>query len=180
MKGFEQMENTNAHNPYEAPAAPSMPGLPESGADFVKAERGTRFLAVLLDGLVYLGVLIPLFIGLAFTGGFTHSTGSKGLVLLFVSLGGLAFLGVFIYNLVLLNGEGQTLGKRWMKVRIVRSNGERAGLGRIFWLRMFVPGLVSRIPFVGVIFALADPLFIFGEERRCVHDMMADTIVVNA
>jgi hypothetical protein len=31
-----------------------------------------------------------------------------------------------------------------------------------------------------VIFAIADPLFIFGEERRCVHDLMADTIVVNA
>jgi uncharacterized RDD family membrane protein YckC len=125
-------------------------------------------------------VMIPFFIGIAFTGGFSHSMGNQGLVLLFMSIGGLAFLGVFIYNLVLLNSDGQTLGKRWMKVRIVRSNGERAGLGRIFWLRMFVPGLIGRIPFVGVIFALTDPLFIFGEERRCVHDMMADTIVVNA
>jgi uncharacterized RDD family membrane protein YckC len=174
------MEETNTHNPYEAPAASMPPGLPESGIDFVKAERGTRFLAVLLDGLVYVGVMIPFIIAFAAFGGFQNSLGSKGVGAVFLAVGFLAFIGVFIYNLVLLNSDGQTLGKRWMKVRIVRSSGERAGLGRIFWLRMFVPGLIGRIPFVGVIFALADPLFIFGEERRCVHDMLADTIVVNA
>lgn len=175
------MEETNTHNPYEAPSAPSMPpNLPESGADFVKAERGTRFLAVLLDGLVYVGVLIPFFIAIGIAGGLGRSSGMNGAAAALMGIGGLAFLGVFIYNLVLLNSDGQTLGKRWMKVRIVRTSGERAGLGRIFWLRMFVPGLIGRIPFVGVIFALADPLFIFGEERRCVHDMLADTIVVNA
>jgi len=27
---------------------------------------------------------------------------------------------------------------------------------------------------------LPDVLFIFGDERRCLHDMMADTIVVDA
>ncbi|WP_354014041.1 RDD family protein [Dyella japonica] len=175
------MEDTNTRNPYEAPSAPSMPpGFRASDVDFVKAERGTRFLAVLLDGLVYVGVMIPFFIIVAVTGGLKRSAGSGGMFAAIMALGGLAFLCLFIYNLVLLNREGQTLGKRWMKVRIVRSNGERAGLGRIFWLRMFVPGLIGRIPFVGVIFVLADPLFIFGEERRCVHDLLADTVVVNA
>lgn len=169
------------HNPYEAPAAPSLPpDLPFEASALSKAERGTRFLAVLLDGLVYLGVAIPFIIAIAVAGGLGHSPMGSGLAMAFLGLGGLAFLGIFIYNLVLLNSDGQTLGKRWMKVRIVRSSGERAGLGRIFWLRMFVPGLIGRIPLVGVIFALVDPLFIFGEERRCVHDMIADTIVVNA
>ncbi|WP_426270978.1 RDD family protein [Dyella kyungheensis] len=175
------MENTGTHNPYEAPAAPSMPpSFSDSDAGFVKAERGTRFLAVLLDGLVYVGVMIPFFIAVAVSGGFKRSTGNGGMFAAIMGIGALAFLCLFIYNLVLLNREGQTLGKRWMKVRIVRSNGERAGLGRIFWLRMFAPGIITRIPLVGVIFAIADPLFIFGEERRCVHDLMADTIVVNA
>src|SRR5579859_4748685 len=113
------MEETNTHNPYEAPAAPSMPpNLPESGADFVKAERGTRFLAVLLDGLVYVGVLIPFFIAIGIAGGLGRSSGMNGAAAALMGIGGLAFLGVFIYNLVLLNSDGQTLGKRWMKVRI--------------------------------------------------------------
>jgi hypothetical protein len=42
-----------------------------------------------------------------------------------------------------------------------------------------VPTLIGMIPYVGWIFSLADPLFIFGESRRCLHDMLADTIVVN-
>jgi uncharacterized RDD family membrane protein YckC len=65
-------------------------------------------------------------------------------------------------------------------IKIVRNDGSRAGLGRIFWLRMFVPGLVGAIPLVGGLFGLIDPLFIFGEEKRCLHDLIADTIVVTA
>lgn len=42
----------------------------------------------------------------------------------------------------------------------------------MFVLLTWIPGLV--------LLALIDPLFIFGRERRCLHDRLARTRVVNA
>jgi uncharacterized RDD family membrane protein YckC len=49
-----------------------------------------------------------------------------------------------------------------------------------FWLRNVVNLLISTIPFVGWIYAIVDVLFIFSENKQCLHDKIAGTIVVNA
>jgi hypothetical protein len=36
------------------------------------------------------------------------------------------------------------------------------------------------VPFVGSFYPLVDVCWIFGEQRRCVHDYIADTIVIRA
>jgi uncharacterized RDD family membrane protein YckC len=95
-----------------------------------------------------------------------------------VALGVLAVAILFIYNLMLLGDRGQTVGKRWLRIRIVRCDGSDADLGRLFGLRMCVPWLIGFV--LGPLFVLPDVLFIFGDERRCLHDMMADTVVVDA
>ena len=51
---------------------------------------------------------------------------------------------------------------------------------RIIWLRNVVIWLLSMIPFLGVVVGLLDALFIFGESRQCLHDKIADTIVIKA
>jgi len=61
-------------------------------------------------------------------------------------------------------------------IKVVRSDGTSIPLGRIFWLRNFLNALISIVPFYGLI----DALFIFGESRQCLHDKLADTIVVRA
>ncbi len=38
---------------------------------------------------------------------------------------------------------------------------------------------MGAIPFVGAIYAIVDILMIFGEEHRCMHDMIATTCVVD-
>ena len=58
--------------------------------------------------------------------------------------------------------------------------GEIPGLGKTLGLRMFVNNLIGNVPFVGPFYTLADILFIFGEERRCLHDHLASTKVVEA
>ncbi|WP_374248451.1 RDD family protein [Thermomonas sp.] len=179
---MDPYNSADAHNvsanPYAAPQA-GVAELPP-GDTQEKAGRGARLAAVLLDGvppMVLMIVCIPI---LVLGDGFTKGSGFNVLGGTVIGIAALALLGYVIYQLVLLHRNGQTFGKKLMKIKIVRKDGSRAGLGRIFWLRMFVPGLAGNIPFIGVLFALADPLFIFGEEKRCVHDLIADTIVINA
>ena len=59
---------------------------------------------------------------------------------------------------------------------IRRSDGSAASLARLVWLRNVLNGVIALVPFYGII----DALFIFGEARRCLHDHIADTIVVKA
>ncbi len=176
------MQGNEIRNPY-AVATPSLdltPAYPyEAGGE--KAGRLGRLLANLADGLVALLCVLPL---LLLLGVGAMMDASKDTASMLLAIGGLiaavAVLGVFIYNLILLSREGQTIGKRWIGIRIVRNDGSQAGLGRIFWMRMFAPALVGVIPFLGSIFGLANVLWIFGDEKRCLHDLMADTIVVIA
>ncbi|HJV91553.1 MAG TPA: RDD family protein [Holophagaceae bacterium] len=167
-------------NPYQAPAA-AVADFP-SNEPLEAADRGTRLVAVILDGLIAGGVVgilaaiaIPAVLGARRGGG----DGGAILVLLPLMIF-LAFLGIFVWNLVLIHKYGQTLGKRIMKVRIVRNDATRAGLGRIFWLRMFLPGVIGAIPIAGPLFSLVNICFIFRDDRRCIHDLIADTVVVKA
>jgi uncharacterized RDD family membrane protein YckC len=76
--------------------------------------------------------------------------------------------------------NGQTIGKRIVGIKVVRTDFSRATLGRIFWLRNVVNAIPGAIPYVGNVYGLVDHLFIFGESRQCVHDKIADTVVVKA
>eukprot|EP01031_Cornospumella_fuschlensis_P001780 gene1780-biopygen1501 len=75
--------------------------------------------------------------------------------------------------------RGQTLGKRIMDVRIVRFEDEsNPGFVHVFLLRALVPGLIGALPWVGWIFTLTDVCFIFRDDRRCLHDLIAGTKVI--
>jgi uncharacterized RDD family membrane protein YckC len=85
---------------------------------------------------------------------------------------------VLVINLVLWSRHGQSIGKRLLRTRIVRPDRSRATLGRIFWLRQFLPGVLGFC--VGCLWWVLDGAFIFGRERRCLHDLIADTVVIDA
>lgn len=139
------------------------------------AGRGTRLGAILLDNLFALLALVPG--GVAFVGAAdSYGNDGMGAALFLLVAGLLGFLGIQIYLLV---QNGQTIGKRTVGIRIVDYNdGTLLGAGRILGMRGVLPGVIASIPYVGWIFALADALFIFGEERRCIHDYMAQSKVV--
>jgi uncharacterized RDD family membrane protein YckC len=96
---------------------------------------------------------------------------------------GFAIAGWFLF--LILNGyllfhKGQTIGKLVVKTKIVDLDGNVPSFGKLLLLRYFILGVVAQIPFIKMVVGLVDAVFIFGKGRRCLHDHMASTRVVNA
>jgi uncharacterized RDD family membrane protein YckC len=171
--------NTSANqaNPYAPPQAEVRDTVHQGESEL--AGRGARLGAALLDSLIGGIFVAPLLIGADFqamaTGAYRNAFSSTGLT--FGGLGIAILLGITAY---LVYKNGQTIGKKIVGIKVVRSDFSRASFARIFWLRNVVNLIPSAIPFIGNFYGLVDSLFIFGERRQCVHDKIADTVVVNA
>lgn len=164
----------DATNPYAAPrAAVEDVGTLVDG--FELASRGSRFLASLLDGLIMLSVMGLLFAVTPWT--FDDLGASVTVSLMFGGLGLGAWLAI---NGYLLATRGQTVGKVALKIRVLRRSGARAGALRLIVVRYLVPSLINLIPYIGSVFSLVNPLMIFRDSRACLHDDLADTMVVKA
>ena len=160
---------------------------------FEKATRLSRFLAVIIDGVIFGVPFIPLYVAM-FSVGFHSRTNSQALVAAWVAalagaglslyIGGIVYIALIVVTAVLVHRNAQTIGKKLMGIKVARKDGSRASLARIFWLRNVVNTLVSvvllLVPIIGGFYGLVDALMIFGEQRRCCHDYIADTIVIRA
>ena len=168
-------------NPYAPPTANVSDVEVDSGV-IEQAGRGARFGAAMLDGLfMVLIVYIPAIV----IGGVDSIVASAGdyTQLIFSTFGYVALAGLIVWGVItfiLVKRNSQTLGKKLVGIKVVRSDGSHASLARIFWLRNVVNGIPTAIPIVGNIYALVDHLFIFTESRQCLHDKIADTMVVKA
>jgi uncharacterized RDD family membrane protein YckC len=170
-------------NPYAPPSA-TVYDVTDASAMMVPADRLARLGASILDGIV-LAVLVylPFFAGLGITAAMSNGGDPEAVPvpLLVGGLLGLIGFGVWaVFTIRYVSANGQSIAKKWLNIKVVRTDGSPAGLGRIFWLRNVVNGLIGAIPFVGVVYGIVDLLFIFSESRQCLHDKLADTIVVNA
>jgi uncharacterized RDD family membrane protein YckC len=165
-------------NPYAPPKAEVADSDRDAQAEL--AGRGERLGAAILDTFI-MGVLIalPLLIGMdwnqAAAGNYDAAFSPVGAIL--AGVGFLAYAGITIY---LVHKNGQTMAKKIVGIKVVRSDRSRASLGRIFWLRNVVNAIPGAIPYIGNVYGLVDSLFIFNEQRQCIHDKIADTIVVKA
>jgi uncharacterized RDD family membrane protein YckC len=140
----------------------------------LRATESSRFAANLIDNMLPMLPAMLAGVGAALV---DHI---KGLGMVLMGFGGLTAVGLLAYNLYLTAKNGQSLGKRWMRIRVLRSNYEPVSPSRILLLRNLIPIGISVIPAVGSIFGFADAVFIFRKDRRCIHDHIADTIVVQS
>lgn len=168
-----------ALNPYAPPQAAIMSNRGAAAGEL--ASLGERLLAAILDGVAAMVLMVPLFIGVALSADRSGSGAHEPppLALGLMGFTGLALIGLMIYNLVLLATRGQTIGKKWMSIRIVtHPDGANPGGVKTIVLRGLVNGLIGAVPLFGPIYALVDLGFIFREDRRCIHDLIAGTMVV--
>jgi uncharacterized RDD family membrane protein YckC len=175
----------NQDDPYQAPGATLTEPVPEQV--LVLADRGTRLGAVILDGLLNFAVLAPIAFAAAYFSGLFSGTPPPWLVdsmrsgVNIVLQLGIAVAGFAIFVLIQgypLARYGQTWAKRWLGIRIVDLEGRKPEFVRLVLLRYGVGQVAGLVPCLGALYGLTDCLFIFRDDYRCVHDLIAGTRVV--
>jgi uncharacterized RDD family membrane protein YckC len=148
----------------------------------VLAGRGTRFVAVILDGVLNMLIFLPVYLLLG--GSSMWSFDPQTPPDPFAMMGSMirasipGYIAIALIQGWSLHAFGGTLGKKLLGLRIVRTDGSRAGFVRLFFGRGAVAVLPPIIPFLGALFVLLDVLLIFRESRQCLHDQIADTLVI--
>ncbi|PGS48316.1 RDD family protein [Bacillus sp. AFS041924] len=147
------------------------------------ASRSSRFLAFLVDGFIsFLAIFaISLISGIAkFSTYFDPNRVND------FDMGSstISIICVIIFYILIPTyvWKGQTIGKRWLKIAVIKTDDQEVNL-----ITMFIREIIAllgyiKIPFlyyiVGFV-ALADPFFIFSATRRTLHDRMAKTKVID-
>lgn len=145
--------------PTTAPHAPMQRGMQPTPAR--PAKRLTRLGAKLIDTLVVAAPALMM-----------AGDDANVAVGMFV-LGILALIALQWY---LLSVQGQSIGKFALKIKIVKvADGTNGGFVTNVLVREIANGFLSIVPLYG----LVDILFIFRKDRRCVHDHLAGTEVVD-
>lgn len=141
------------------------------------ASAMSRLLANLIDAIP--GIVICSIIGIVFviTLAASDSDTAAGVLTICTVLAFPFIICWAIYNIYLVAKYGQTFGKRMLRLKMVRvSDDSTIDVGRWLFLRTLIPNALSSATFG--LFGIIDILFIFGDKRQCLHDMIADTKVI--
>ncbi len=180
------------------PAPASAPTAGTAAAvELTPADRLTRLFAVLIDNVILALCVLPgaVLLGSAFfqividasrgiEPDFTDI--EPGRLLLGAALIGLGAFSLLLVQIIMVSMRGQTIGKRLLGIRIVRNlDGSNPGFARAWLLRSLGVGLIGTLaalilPMLGNVFSIVNYAFIFRADRRCLHDLIADTKVVKA
>lgn len=159
-------------NPYAAPT--HYHPLP---ADEPLASRSRRLLGALIDGLA-LGLLFTALIFATGTASQLLASGERPTLMQITAwmlAGEILFLCLHGW---LLFKHQQTLGKWLLDMKIVGMEQDPVPFARLLLLRYLPFHLLGQLPLLGMLVVL-DPLLIFRRDRRCIHDWLAGTRVID-
>jgi uncharacterized RDD family membrane protein YckC len=129
---------------------------------------GRRFAAYLIDLMV---LWVPLIvIGIVIT----VAVAGKDFNPIWIQPAALLAIVLWVvYEALMLASRGQTLGKMAMKIKVIRADGAELSSGQAWgraFMRQVLASCLSIFDYV--------PAF-FTKERTCLHDLVANTRVVN-
>ncbi|MFG3018233.1 RDD family protein [Streptomyces sp. NPDC048254] len=156
--------------PQQGYGYPQQPGYPQQGgygypqqgygATPPYANWGQRFLGTLVDGLVFLVPYILVIVG--------KDTPALA------AIGGLALLGLAIWQLIMEGRTGQTVGKKALGIRLVKeATGQPIGVGMAF-VRRIAHILDSLACYLGWLWPAWD------SKRQTFADKVCGTIVIRS
>jgi uncharacterized RDD family membrane protein YckC len=130
------------------------------------ANLGDRMLASLLDIIVIFGYSILIWLV-----AFGAMRVSSHFLWVYIVL----FIPIVFYSLLFeIAMQGQTPGKRWRQIKVVKMDGGQAGIGA--YLIRWLFRIIEIDLFYGVIAMLTIAL---SEKRQRIGDMLAQTVVIN-
>lgn len=180
LADFAEFSSPDGLPPVIVPATAT-----EGAADPTLGHRGMRLLAALVDGFIESLCWMPTSQAVMKSLGGLIAAGQlspQDLVPVITSAIGRSvpyLAALVLVQAVLLTTRGQTIGKILTRLRVVRvRDGAPAGFLHGFLLRGFFPRCLRHVPLFGLLFWLVDNCFIFRDDQRCLHDLMAGTKVV--
>ncbi|MBX2801172.1 MAG: RDD family protein [Myxococcales bacterium] len=171
-------EATAAPAPEEAPPTREV----VASDQLVAARPGPRVAAFAIDFALSWGIILP---GIVVAIGLSPDAVAtpEGLVVVAVLVVTLATLMALAFGqMTLLGRDGQSVGKRFMGLRIVAADGRPAGVVQGLLVRQVVFGLLClMVPVVGwFLVPLVDGALVFTSGGSTLHDRLAGTRVVHA
>lgn len=151
-----------------------------NGVCLQKANLGKRFVANLLDSLITIGLCIPTAIFCVIGVLCIPDYQDPGAIsVLFFFLAAFAYCIPIIYVFIKDGmGEGQSWGKKAMKIKVVNINDHTNCTKKASALRALVNYALSLIPIIGW---LIEPIMVLATSNgRRLADKAAETMVINA
>ena len=145
-------------------------------AAYERADWLTRLMAEIIDYAAWFAAWVPVAIGIIIGIVIGGAAGVMvGLFGFFVTVG-------FLYAVATTYMHGQSVGKRMMGTRVIRTDGSPVGWGfnlilRQILIKFLVVGTVGEVS-LGIFFLLNYLWPLWDREQQAVHDKMASTYVV--
>ena len=142
------------------------------------ASRWSRLFACIIDTIILLIFILPI---MYFTGGFEgFEEATEPSILYELAMGVFSIVMFCLINVQLLLNHGQTVGKKILNIRIVSFDNANKASGEQLLRRYSIYFLLGLLPVIGSLLDLINILFIFGAEKRCGHDLVAGTKVIES
>ncbi len=150
----------------------------------VKAPLLRRLVAWIIDAIIIGIVIVIVLLCTSLTAIFNLIKEGTSLTLTLYSLIELLQVGLVIEILFILyyisipvRNNGQTFGKKMLKIRIVKDNGDKVDFSTLFMRQAIASQLIAALTF-GATYIVSAMLALFRKDKKSIGDIFANTKVV--